>query len=129
MRNGKVSRTLLLSAVALAFALMLPSCTPITKGDVYQEVSKNIRSGADRAEVRKYLDSLKVKGAKPVTQEYKRDTSGYPVYAPDGKAVQVEGFISAKFESVSGVFIFCHTVWVVFYFDKSDKLINYHIDC
>ena len=129
MRNHKISRTPLVTAFALATTFLLSSCAPITKGDVYQEVSKGINIGADKTQVLAYLESLKVKGEKPIIEQYKRDTSGHLIYATDGKAVFAEGFIAAKFGSLSGVFIFCDTVWVVFYFDKSDKLINYIIYC
>jgi len=127
----RASRIWLLSGIFFAATLLLTSCKPtITKGDVYQRFNKDIRVGATKSEVIRYVDSLEVNGVKPRRDEYVRDTSGYPVTAPDGKEVEVEGQIYTSFSNgVSWSFNFCAHVDAIFYFDKSDKLITYHIDC
>lgn len=119
----------LIPIILTAFALASGSCAPrVTKGSVYQEVSKCARIGADKSEVIRCVDSVVVNGVKPKRYEYARDTSGFPVVAPDGKEVQVDGTIYASFRNNIGS-MFCNYVGVIFYFDGSGKLITYHIDC
>jgi hypothetical protein len=129
MHRNRVSLTFLF--VAAIFTLAFTSCAPrVTKGSVGQEVSKCIRIQSDKSQVIKYIDSLEVNAVKPTRYDYVRDTSRYPVIAPDGKEVKVEGTIYASFANEpSPYFDFCNHVGVIFYFDKSDKLITYHIDC
>jgi len=108
MPAKRVSLAFLLGAVVFSPAFMLASCAPrVTKGSVYREVSKGIRAGADKSEVIKYVDSLKVNGARPTKYDYVRDTSGYPVVAPGGKEVEVEGTMSTSFSNGISFFSFC----------------------
>ena len=99
----------------------------ISKGAVYQQLHKDIQIGETKSDVMKYLDSLEINDIKADRGDYVR--AGYNVTAPDGKEVEVEGTIGAMFRDKWGTPDFCKDIGAIFYFDKSDKLITYHIDC
>jgi hypothetical protein len=111
---------------------LLVSCgREISKGDVYQRISNDIRIGADKSEVRKYLEPLEINGIKPtIYDDYRPEQLNFTVTAPDGKSVDVAGMIFATFRNRGLKFFnFCPSAGVIFYFDKSNKLVTYHIDC
>lgn len=136
----KNSATLIRRAAVFAFIFLLASCgqratevlftsgeQKVTKGDVYQNISKKVSMGASKSEVISVVDSLEINGFKAKRSDYARAESLY-IDAPDGKKVKVAGIMSADFRNVrSGPMTF-NTVGVIFYFDESERLINYHID-
>ena len=131
MFTGKAPQIFLLVVITTS-ALLLVSCgRDVTKGDVYQRISKDIRIGADKSEVRKYLVPLDINGVKPtIYDDYRQAQLNFTVAAPGGKSVEVEGMIFATFRnSRLKLFNFCSSAGVIFYFDESNKLITYHIDC
>jgi hypothetical protein len=103
----------------------------VTKGDVYQRINKDIDIGATKSDVTKYLEQLEINGIKPIRHDsYTREQLNFTVIAPNGESVKVEGMIFAVFRSKGFELLnFCPSVGVIFYFDKSDKLINSNIDC
>jgi hypothetical protein len=141
--NGKApSRTFILLAVSLFIFICaviagtiwlyfaLTEKPKITKGDAYEAVNRDVRIGATKTEVLQYVNSLKVNGIKAEsTRGYVKNESYFTVIAPDNKKVGVEGTIYASFPNEEMSFNFCPHVGVIFYFDKSDTLITYHIDC
>jgi hypothetical protein len=94
---------------------------------VYQNVSRDIQIGATKSDVMKYLDSLEINGIKAERGDYAR--GGYTITDTHGKEVEVDGSIGATFSEWGLPHDFCSTIGVIFYFDKSEKLITYHIDC
>jgi hypothetical protein len=129
--NNLLARRCILLSVLLVSTFLLSSCgLRVTKGDAYQTISKVIRVGADRAEVLRFIESLEVNGVKPSSNGYIPAKSPYTVVAPHGKKVEVAGDVAIFFENgASGHFFFCPSVFAIFYFDKSGKLITYVIDC
>jgi hypothetical protein len=101
----------------------------VTKGDVYRAISKDIRIGATKEEILQYVSSAKVNGIKANSRGYVKNGSYYTVTAPDNKEIGVEGTIFPSFPNEEMFFNFCPHVGIIFYFDKFDKLITYHIDC
>ena len=131
MKSDNPSYLLLSLTIILVCVCGLTSCgLGVTKGDVRQEMSKVIRIGMDKSEVIQHLNSLEINGVVPLTNGYVQSTYRYTIAAPDGNDVEVAGRISASFSNgIGGRVSFCPTVGAIFYFDRSEKLINYHIDC
>jgi hypothetical protein len=131
MVTGRASQVFL-SAIITASTLLLVSCgREVSKGDVYQRISRDVHIGADRSEVRKYLEPLDINGIKPaIHDDYQPAQPSFSVVGPDEKSVEVAGMIFATFRnSRLQLLNFCPATGVIFYFDKSNKLITYHIDC
>jgi hypothetical protein len=128
---NETTRSYLKSAALLASVLLLASCASVvSKGDVYQAVSRNIQIGANRSEVEKYLRSLEVKGVEAAVSDYLPNTSRQDVVAPNGKGVIFEGTVVASFSNgVGGSVLGCGSVFAIFCFDEDGKLITYQIDC
>jgi hypothetical protein len=135
MLTNKVSPLfIVVGGAIIASIFFLASCGKqqrVTKGDVYQRISKDIHVGTDKSEVRKYLEPLEINGIKPVIHDsYTREQLNYTVTAPNGESVKVEGMIFAVFRNKGfDLLNFCPSVGVIFHFDKSDKLFNSNIDC
>lgn len=136
----KDSTTLIYRVAVFAFTLSLASCgqrttnvlftsgeQKVTKGDVYQNISKKVSIGASKSEVISAVDSLEVNGFKAKRSDYVSSKSLY-IDAPNGKKVNVAGTMSADFHDVGSGSMTFNTVGVIFYFDDSERLINYHID-
>jgi hypothetical protein len=128
MFSSKASRIFL---VIISATLLISCGREISKGDVYQLISKDIHIGADKSEVKTYLESLEINGIKPtIYDDYKPEQLNFNVDVSEEKSVKVEGMIFATFRSRGiQLFNFCPSAGVIFYFDRSNKLITYHIDC
>lgn len=126
--NYKHSKTLICRIAVFTLTFLLFSCgQKVTKGDVYQQISKKVSIGASKSEVVKAVDSLEVNGFKAQRSDYVRAES-LSVDAPDGRKVNVAGTMSADFRNVASGPMTFNTVSIIFYFDESERLINYHID-
>ena len=131
MTTNDSSRARLLLAALLASALLTSCSLRVTKGDVAQAVSKDLKLGADKEKVIKYLHSLKVNGVGAAVGEYVPNTlRDDVVVAPDGKGLIYDGHVAASFDNgVRGVLLFCEAVFVTCFFDENGRLIMYHVDC
>ena len=130
MKYIPINRTFAFVIISIISALPIVSCThnhKVSKGSVYQNVSRDIQIGATKSDVMKYLDSLEINGIKAERGDYAR--GGYTITDTHGKEVEVDGSIGATFSEWGLPHDFCSTIGVIFYFDKSEKLITYHIDC
>jgi hypothetical protein len=130
MKTLTIKRTFAFIVISLVAVVSNISCShnhKVSKGNVYQRVSGDIQIGATKSEVMKYLDSLEINGIKAERGDYIR--VGYTVTDIHGKEVEVDGTIGAMFKERGLPPDFCNTIGVIFYFDKSEKLITYHIDC
>ena len=98
----------------------------ITKQDLREPIDNGLAAGASRQEVEKYLGSLKVKGVRASKYDYVRDESGQSLTVK-GKEVEVDGTIFAVIRG-GRQWPFFDNVGVIFYFDKSQRLVEYHVD-
>ena len=72
----------------------------------------------------KFIDTLEIDGTKAVSFGYSKNNSTQTIPV-NGSNVEVEGVINAEFRG-RGV-MYCGS-FVIFFFDKSDKLISYVVD-
>jgi hypothetical protein len=140
MLTDKIARHPFITA-AIMFAVLIPislsafllpfrSWQKVTKGDVYLRVSEELPLGAGKSEVIRFLDSTEIKGFKAKRNDYERYNSNTSLtFSRDGKEKKVAGEIFAVYKDVGGGFMACKSVGVIFYFDESDKLVNWHLDC
>lgn len=128
MLTDKHSCTFILLAGISVSTILLVSCgQKITKGDVYQSISKKISIGANKADVIKVTASLEVNGYRVERSNYLPAESVY-IDAPDGKKIKVAGTMSANFRDAGSGPMTFNSIGIIFYFDESERLVNYHID-
>lgn len=130
MQSVSIIRFFALISISIVSTLSNISCAhhhKVTKGNVYQRISRDIQTGATKSEVIRYLDSLEINGIKADRGDYA--SGGYIIKDTAGRDVEVGGALGATFSERWKPPDFCNTIGVIFYFDKSEKLITYHIDC
>ena len=126
------SRMRVLGTFLVLSGILLAACTPrVNKINLGDKMRREVRVGLDVAEVGKYLQSLEVNGVKPNMTPYVRSNSPYTVPGFDGKETEAVGSISASFNNglAGRGWGFCPEAFVIFYFDQSDKLVRYVVDC
>ena len=126
------SRVKILGAFLVLSGILLAGCTPrVNKNNLGDKMRREVRVGVDVTEVEKYLQSLQVNGVKPSVTPYLRSNSPYTVPGFDGKETVVVGSMSASFNNglAGSGWGFCPEAFVIFYFDQSDKLVRYVVDC
>jgi len=75
----------------------------------------------------KYLDSLEINGIKAERSDYA--IGEYFITDTHGRQIEVGGVVGATFSERWKPPDFCNSIGVIFYFDKTQKLITSHIDC
>jgi hypothetical protein len=121
-----------LGAFLVLSGILLAACTPrVNKSNLGDKLRREVRVGVDVTEVEKYLQSLEVNGVKPNITPYLRSNLPYTVPGFDGKQTEVVGSMSASFNNglAGRGWGFCPEAFVIFYFDQSDKLARYVVDC
>ena len=121
-----------LGAFLVLSGILLAACTSrVNKGNLGDKMRREVRVGVDVADMEKYLQSLEVNGVKPNITPYVRSNSPYTVPGFDGKDTEVVGSMSASFNNglAGRGWGFCPEAFVIFYFDQSDKLVRYVVDC
>jgi hypothetical protein len=121
-----------LGAFLVLSAILLAACTArVNKSNLGEKMRREVRVGVDMTEVEKYLQSLEVNGVKPNITPYVRSNLPYTVPGFYGKETEVVGSMSASFNNglAGRGWGFCPEAFVIFYFDQSDKLVRYVVDC
>jgi hypothetical protein len=118
---------LLTASIICSLSLSCVHNHQVSKGSVAQYIGRDIHPGATKSEVLKYLDTLEINGIKAERGDYAK--GGYTIPSSKGEAVEVDGTVGAMFREKGIFHDFCSSIGVIFYFDKSEKLITYVVDC
>ena len=128
--NSMAIKLLLPAALCAAILSLLTSCgrSLITKGDVYERMSRELPIGTPRREATEYLNKLEIKGWKATVFDYLKYEAPEP-FVRDGRESKIMGHVMACFKGAGAGFIpRLDSTCTILYFDEEGRLINYQID-